>query len=102
LIRCPVGIAEDISVRIGNSFVPVDFMVIDMDVCHQIPSFLSTTGVAIDVAARIIKLNISGKEETFTFKPKGMEQCNQVKVTIRLEWNVMTPDMNPALPRIFL
>jgi hypothetical protein len=65
-------------------------------------SFLSTAGVAIDVAARIIKLNISGKEETFTFKPKGMEQCNQVKVKIRLEWNVMTPDMNPALPRIFL
>jgi hypothetical protein len=32
-----------------------------------------TSGAMIDVAAKIIKLNISGKEETFTFKPKGTE-----------------------------
>jgi hypothetical protein len=32
-----------------------------------------TVGATIDVAAKIIKLNISGKEETFTFKPKGTE-----------------------------
>jgi hypothetical protein len=31
----------------------------------------------IDVAAGIIKPNISGKEETFTFKPRGPEQCNR-------------------------
>jgi hypothetical protein len=29
-----VGIAEDILVRIRNSFVPVDFMVLKMDVCR--------------------------------------------------------------------
>jgi hypothetical protein len=46
----------------------------------------------IDVAARIIKLNISGKEETFTFKPKGTKKCNQIMVTIRPERNAMTPD----------
>jgi hypothetical protein len=73
-----VGIAEDIPVRIKNSFIPVDFMVLEMDVCHQIPlilgrSFLSTAGATIDIAAGIIKLNISGKDETFTFKPKGTE-----------------------------
>jgi hypothetical protein len=69
---------EDILVRIRNSFVPVDFVVLEMDVCRQIPlilgrPFLSTTGVTIDVVARIIKLNISGKKETFTFRPKGAE-----------------------------
>jgi hypothetical protein len=31
-IKCPVGIAEDIPVRIRNSFIPVDFMVLKMDV----------------------------------------------------------------------
>jgi hypothetical protein len=55
-----VGIAEDIPVRIRNSFVPVDFVVLKMDVCHQIPliigrPFLSSTEAMIDVAARIIK-----------------------------------------------
>jgi hypothetical protein len=82
-VRCPVGIMEDILVRIRNSFMLIDFMVLEMDVCHQIPlilgrPFLSTTRAMIDIAARIIKLNISRKEETFTFKPKGTKKCNQV------------------------
>jgi hypothetical protein len=46
----------------------------------------------IDIADRIIKLNISRKEETFTFKHKGIKKCNQVMVTIRPERNAMTPD----------
>jgi hypothetical protein len=34
LIRCPVGITEDIPMRIRNSFVHVDFVVLEMDVCR--------------------------------------------------------------------
>jgi hypothetical protein len=54
-----VGIAEDIPVRVRNSFMTVDFVVLKMDVCCQIPlilgrPFLSTTGAMIDIAARII------------------------------------------------
>jgi hypothetical protein len=61
--------------------VCVDFVVLGMDIYHQIllilgRPFLSTTRATIDVAAWIIKLNISRKEETFTFKAKGMEKCN--------------------------
>jgi hypothetical protein len=67
-----MGIAEDIPMRIKNSFVPMNFMVLEMDVCRQIPLilgrlFLSTSRATIDVATGIIKLNISGKEESFTF-----------------------------------
>jgi hypothetical protein len=39
LIWHPVGIMADISVRIRNSFMPVDFMALEMDVCRQILSF---------------------------------------------------------------
>jgi hypothetical protein len=60
---------------------------------------LSTTGATIDVAARIIKLNISKKEETFTFKPKGTKKCNMV--TIRPEGNAMTPDKKPSAAKNF-
>jgi hypothetical protein len=75
-IRRPVGIAEDILVRTRNSFIPMYFVVLEMDVCRQTPlilvrPFLSTAGATIDVAARIIKLNISGEEETFRFKTMG-------------------------------
>jgi hypothetical protein len=62
---------------------------------------LSTTGATIDVAAGIIKLNISRKEYTFTFKPKGSKKCNQVMVTIRPERNVMTPDKKPSIAKNF-
>jgi hypothetical protein len=97
---------EDIPVRIRNSFIPMDFVVLEMDVCHQTPlilgrPFFSTAGATIDVAAGIIKLNISGKEETFTFKPKGIKQCNQVMVMIRLEWNAMTHDKKPSVVENF-
>jgi hypothetical protein len=101
-----VGIVEDISLRIRNSLVPVDFVVLEMDVFHQIPlilrrPFLSTTRATIDVAARIINLNISRKEETSSFKPKGTEKCNHVMVTIRSERNAMTPDKKPSATKNF-
>jgi hypothetical protein len=106
LIQRPVGIVEDILMRMRISFMPVDFMVLEMDVYRQIPlilgmSFLSTIGATIDVAARIIKLNISRKEETSTFKPKGTKKCSQVMVMIRLERNAMTPDKKPSAVKIF-
>jgi hypothetical protein len=106
LIWHPVGIAEDILVRIRNSFMPMDFMVLEMDVCRQIPlilgrPFLSTTGATIDIAARIIKINISRKEETSTFKPKGTKKCNQVMVMIRRQRNAMTPDKKPSAAENF-
>jgi hypothetical protein len=105
-IQRPVEIAEDIPVRIRNSFVHVDFMVLEMDVCHQIPlilgrPFLSITKAMIDVAARIIKLNISRKEKTSTFKHKGTEKFNQVMVMIRLERNAMTLDKKPTVAENF-
>jgi hypothetical protein len=101
LIQHPVGITKDILVRIRNSFVAVDFVVLEMDVCRQVPlifgrPFLSTTRAMIDVAARIIKLNICRKEETSTFKPMGTKKCNQGMVMIRSERNAMTPDKKPS------
>jgi hypothetical protein len=65
-MQCTVGITEDIPVRIRNSFMPMDFVVLKMDVCRQIPlilrrPFLSTTGAMIDVAAKIINSRLVGK-----------------------------------------
>jgi hypothetical protein len=102
----PIGIVEDILVKIRSSFVPMDFVVPEMDVCCQIPlilgrPFLSNTGATIDVVARIIKLNISGKEQTFTFKPKGTEQCHQGRFTEGPERDAMTPDKKPSAAKNF-
>jgi hypothetical protein len=96
-----VGITEDVPVRIRNSFVHVDFVVVEMDVYCQIPlilgrPFLSIARATIDVTAEIIKLDINGKEETSRFKHKGAEQCNQVMVMIILERNAMMTNKKPS------
>ena len=69
-----MGIAENILVKIRNFFVPIDFVVLDMQEDVKTPlvlgrPFLSTTNAQIDVGAREIKFYINGKEDRFAFKP---------------------------------
>jgi hypothetical protein len=83
----PTGIAEDIPVRVWDFFVPMDFVILDMNVDTRIPlilarPFLSIANANIDVGAGEIHLNINGEEERFTFKPK-VEQCSQVRMVDR-------------------
>ena len=35
-VRYPAGIAEDISVKIRDCYIPVDFMVLDMEVTKEL------------------------------------------------------------------
>jgi hypothetical protein len=56
-VRYPAGIAENIPVKIQNFFIPVDFVVLDMEVDAKTPLilgrlFLSTANARIDVGAR--------------------------------------------------
>ncbi|XP_039811791.1 uncharacterized protein LOC120674718 [Panicum virgatum] len=74
-VRYPAGIAENISVKIWNFFIPVDFIVLDMEVDTKTPlilgrPFLSTANAHIDVEAGEIQLNINGQKEKFAFKSK--------------------------------
>jgi hypothetical protein len=69
-IRYPVGITEDIPVKIREFFLLVDFVVLDMQPDSKVSlilgrPFLSTTNAHIDV-----RFNINGREECFPFKPK--------------------------------
>ncbi|RCV43211.1 hypothetical protein SETIT_9G277000v2 [Setaria italica] len=71
----PAGIAKDILVRIHDCFVPVNFMVLDMNINKESllilgHPFLSTTDARIDVGARVIRLHINGKKEKFEFRPR--------------------------------
>ena len=53
-IMYPMGILEDVPIKVGNFYVPIDFVVIEMDedCCTQIilgRPFLATAGCKIDV-----------------------------------------------------
>jgi hypothetical protein len=61
-------------VKIRGYFVPVDFIVLDMETIKESPlilgwPILSTAGAQIDVGVREIHFNINGKEEKFDFRP---------------------------------
>jgi hypothetical protein len=70
-----MGIAENIPIKIRDFFVPVDFMVLDMQPDSKVSlilgrPFVSSTNAHIDVKAGEIRFNINGKEERFAFKPR--------------------------------
>ncbi|WVZ97320.1 hypothetical protein U9M48_042868 [Paspalum notatum var. saurae] len=68
-IRHLAGIAEDVPVKIRNFLIPVDFVVLDMEIDAKTPlilgrPFLSTAEASIDVGAGEVHLNINGMRET--------------------------------------
>ncbi|XP_066160057.1 uncharacterized protein [Oryza sativa Japonica Group] len=83
-VRYPAGIAEDVPIKIQDFFIPVDFVVLDMDTGKETPlilerPFLSTVGANIDVGTGSIRFHINGKEEKFEFQPRT-EQCSMVRI----------------------
>ena len=84
-IRYPAGIAQDNPVKIRGYYVPVDFVVLNIELTKETPlilgrPFLSTTGAQIDVGAGEICFNINGQEEKFEFTPHHQQECNMIRI----------------------
>jgi hypothetical protein len=84
MVRYPVGIAEDIPVKIQGNFVHVDFVVLDMETTKESPlilgpPFLSTAGAQINVGAGEFHFTINDNEEKFDFRPR-QEQCSMIRI----------------------
>jgi len=77
-VRHPMGIAENILVKIRDFLVPIDFMVLDMSPDSKVSiilgrPFLSTANADIDVRKGGIKFSINGQEEHFNSSPDQRE-----------------------------
>ncbi|XP_010692570.1 uncharacterized protein LOC104905667 [Beta vulgaris subsp. vulgaris] len=62
-VKYPLGILDDVSVRVGKFYIPVDFVVLDMKEDSQIPiilgrPFLCTASVVIDVKSGSLTLGV--------------------------------------------
>jgi hypothetical protein len=71
-------ILEDICVRVGSSYVPIDFMVIETGGDEKSPiilgrPFLNTAGAIMYANTAKICFNIKGKRETFFFKDRVLQ-----------------------------
>jgi hypothetical protein len=83
-IRYPLGIAEDVPVKVGHPFIPVDFVVLEMGEREKPPlilgrPFLKTVGATIDVGKGEILFDINGERNSFKFRPR-LKACNMIEV----------------------
>jgi hypothetical protein len=83
-IRYPLGIAEDVPVKVEHHFIPVDFVVLEMGEREK-PllilgrPFFKTVGATIDVDKGEIMFDINGERSSFKFRPR-LEACNMNEV----------------------
>ena len=99
-VRYRAGITTNISVKIRNFFVLVDFVVLDMQEDMKITiilgrPFLSTTHAHIDVGAGEILFHINVKEERFVFKPRP-EQCSNLEWREKQVQPLRSPSLGPT------
>jgi len=71
-VRYPEGVMENLLVKVKNTFILTDFMVLDMEGDLRIPlilgrPFLRDTNARIDVGIGKISLRIMGKTMKFKF-----------------------------------
>jgi hypothetical protein len=83
-IRYPLGITEDVPVKVEHHFTPIDFVVLEIREREKLPlilgrPFLKTVGAIIDVGKGEIKFNINGERNSFKFRPR-LEVCNMIEV----------------------
>ncbi|GKE26174.1 reverse transcriptase domain-containing protein, partial [Tanacetum coccineum] len=72
LVAYPVGVAEDVFVKVGKFYLPADFVVVDYDVNPRVPlilgrPFLRTARALIDVYSEELTLRVNDEAITFNF-----------------------------------
>ncbi|XP_057994983.1 uncharacterized protein LOC110660141 [Hevea brasiliensis] len=70
-MKYPVGILENIPIKVGKFFIPVDFVVLEMEEDVQIPiilgkPFLATAGAIIDVKNGQLNLKVGDEKVEFS------------------------------------
>nr|GFD20198.1 reverse transcriptase domain-containing protein [Tanacetum cinerariifolium] len=80
-ISRPVGVAKDVSVKVGKFHFPADFVVVDFDANPRVSlilerSFLKTRHALIDVYEGELTLRVSNKAVTFNLDQTSRYSSN--------------------------
>ncbi|GJV02479.1 reverse transcriptase domain-containing protein [Tanacetum coccineum] len=86
-ISCPVGVAEDVFVKVGKFHFPADFVVINFDADPRVPqilrrSFLKTGRALIDVYAGELTLRVGNKAVTFNLDQTSRYSSNYDDISV--------------------
>jgi hypothetical protein len=91
----PEGVLEDAIIRVGQSYVPVDFVVIETGGDERAPiilgrPFLCTTKAIIYAEHAMIVFTIKDKKEKFSFKNLMLHSPAQPQAPYKQEESVLT------------
>jgi hypothetical protein len=79
-----VGVAKDILVRIRDTYIPMDFVILDMGLDKEVPlllgiPFLNTTNVVLHVESGHACFHIQGQTIMCPFNGFNMNQHDESK-----------------------
>nr|GFA42278.1 reverse transcriptase domain-containing protein [Tanacetum cinerariifolium] len=88
LISRPVGVTEDVFVKVGTFHFPVDFVVVDFDADPRVPlilgrSFLKTKRALIDVFEGELTLRVGKESITFNLDQTSRYSANYNDMTTK-------------------
>ncbi|XP_038687540.1 uncharacterized protein LOC119986923 [Tripterygium wilfordii] len=93
-IKFPLGIIEDILIKVDRFLLPADFIILDMEEDRDIPiimgrPFLATAGTIIDVKKGLLTMNVEGESVEFRVfaamkRPMDIEECNRLDIIDQL------------------
>nr|GEV45998.1 reverse transcriptase domain-containing protein [Tanacetum cinerariifolium] len=87
-ISRPIGVAEDVYVKVGSFYFPADFVVVDFDADPRVPlilerSFLKTRRALIDVFKGELTLRVSKEAITFNLDQTSRYLANYSDMTAK-------------------
>nr|GEV15331.1 hypothetical protein [Tanacetum cinerariifolium] len=87
-ISRPVGVAEDVYVKVGSFYFPADFIVVDFDADPRVPlilerSFLKTEIALIDVLEGKLTLRVGKEAITFNLDQTSRYSANYSDMTVK-------------------
>ncbi|XP_070020782.1 uncharacterized protein [Nicotiana sylvestris] len=87
-MKRPLGIVDDVLVRVDKFILPVDFVILDCEVDYEVPiilgrPFLATGKALVDVEAGELTFRVGDKKAVFhvcksTKQPNSTEVCSFV------------------------
>ncbi|CAN6704003.1 unnamed protein product [Malus baccata var. baccata] len=93
-VTYPLGILEDVIIKVDKFYLPADFIVLDMEEDNEVPlilgrPFMATAWTLIDVEAGTLTLRVQGESVVFKLfeavkRPFEPEKCFRVDVFDRI------------------
>jgi len=112
-VKYPMGLLDDVSIKVGDLYVLIDFMILEMEEDTLNPIilrrlFLATAGCCIDVKNGKLSFHMGDDHVDFNlFKaakfPFNSDECNKIDVVNGLIWETMSNlDSNNPLNHLML